>query len=233
MPGSSAASQPAEAVADFIPPLPPEIWTNIFRHLDINCLLNIAEAMPDLKELAFRPTFLDRVVFNAETDVRTIGKFVRARRQTLVYDRWIEMVPISLYVNELHFTNTVSLSSDAILHCIRHCSHLRELYCVNCVVEPAELFHVLSLKAMYVTKLEWSVYDERCYKSKLDSRSVRLINTLESSPMLKYMYVEYVTTSGDRSDFDLVLATLLHAASSADTSGWPAETSCAKCENLP
>ncbi|KAH6945530.1 hypothetical protein HPB50_008876 [Hyalomma asiaticum] len=113
---------------------------------------------------------------------RTISQFVQATRRELVRD-----VPITEYVRELHFTYCALLPSNVILRCAQYCYNLRELYCANCVVEPAELFRLLSLKLTCVTTLHWSLYDACYYESKLDNGSIRLIMALPTLPQLKSM----------------------------------------------
>ncbi|KAH6925463.1 hypothetical protein HPB50_005712 [Hyalomma asiaticum] len=184
-----SASQSRDEVSSVVTPFPPEVWMEIFRSLDINSLLNVAEAFPNLKDFAFAPAFVRRVSFDPETDERTILKFVQATHREPGRD-----VPITEYVSELHFTNCTSLSSSAILHCAQYCNNLRLLDCVKCVVEPSELFRLLSMKLTCVTTLQWSLYDERCYKFK-HRLSVRLINTFPPLPQLESMFMECSTST--------------------------------------
>ncbi|KAL1421585.1 hypothetical protein MTO96_023020 [Rhipicephalus appendiculatus] len=99
----------------------------------------------------------------------------------------------SLYTSESYALPVgFTLSSNVILDCARRCENLRELRCVNCHVEPILLFCLLSLKLTRVTKLEWTLYEEIFYKSRLDRYAVALIEDFDKleGPQLITMYVE-------------------------------------------
>ncbi|KAH6925458.1 hypothetical protein HPB50_005707 [Hyalomma asiaticum] len=158
MSSSFQAPQLNQEAANYVPRLPPEVWTEVFRRLDIESLFNVAEAAPECECFAFSPTVVKRVTFDQETDERIITKFVRTTREELGQHSRTENVPISSHARELHFTDCIALTSETILGCAQNCCNLREMYCVNCVVEPAELFVLLSRTLKCVRKLEWTMY---------------------------------------------------------------------------
>ncbi|KAH7971881.1 hypothetical protein HPB52_003646 [Rhipicephalus sanguineus] len=194
----AAASQPTRhAHVDFLALLPPEVWTEVFRHLDIESLVNMAQAAPELKCLALSPTILRRVTFDPDADERTVGMFLRATREELDVQSQVKDVLVAAYVEEMRLANCLVLSSGVILDCIQQCDNLRQLYCVNCVVEPAELFVLLSTKLIRVTKLEWSLHDEKHYESRLNAEDIAIIGIFSKSegPKVATMYVEVVATA--------------------------------------
>ncbi|KAH7973636.1 hypothetical protein HPB49_003475 [Dermacentor silvarum] len=195
MSSSTELAQRNRAAPNFIGPFPPEVWRNIFRHLDATSLLVMAEAVPKLKRFAFCSKIVRRVTFDPETDERAIKKFLGATREQLIDDQ-VEKVPLAVHVRLLRFTNCLALSSEVILNCAGYCYNLRELYCVNCLVEPPKLFDLLSLKLPGVKKLEWSLYEDSYYKSWLDSHAVTHIRTFPKfqGPKINTMYVELVVT---------------------------------------
>ncbi|KAL3205280.1 hypothetical protein MRX96_011178 [Rhipicephalus microplus] len=195
---SPSAIEPQPATydhADFAALLPPEIWTEIFRHLDIESLVNMVEAAPALECFALNRTTLRSVTFEPEADDRTVGLFLQVTREQMDIQDQANDLPLSAPVEELRFTNCLLLHSVVILDCVQHCDNLRELYCVNCVVEPDELFFLLSVTR--VAKLEWSLHDEKYYESKLNLDKIGLISNLSKSngPKLATMYVEMVPTA--------------------------------------
>ncbi|KAL1426972.1 hypothetical protein MTO96_003268 [Rhipicephalus appendiculatus] len=141
-PSSPAAPQPSSTVSDLVPRLPNELWMRIFWYLDCHSLLNMARAVPQWRHLAFTPTVARNVTFGKETEERTIKSFLSLRRKKLPCDKKNE-ARLSNDVRKLHFTNCVALPSDTILHCSRSCRYVQELYCVNCVVEPFDVFRYL------------------------------------------------------------------------------------------
>ncbi|KAH7971880.1 hypothetical protein HPB52_003645 [Rhipicephalus sanguineus] len=201
----AAASQPTRhAHVDFLALLPPEVWTEVFRHLDIESLVNMAQVAPELECLALSPTILRRVTFDPEADERTVGMFLRATREKLDVQNLVKDVPVAAYVEELRLANCLVLSSGVILECVQRCDNLRELYCINCVVEPAELFFLLSTKLTRVTKLEWSLHDEKHYESRLNAEEIAPIGIFSKSegPKVVTMYVEVSVT--ERTEFLLL-----------------------------
>ncbi|KAL1444474.1 hypothetical protein MTO96_029786 [Rhipicephalus appendiculatus] len=104
---SHAPSQPMRAVSNFLPSLPPELWAEIYRRLDIESLLNLAEAVPQWKHLAFNPTVVRSVTFDQGSDERIVKKFLLTKREKLVQEKQIQEVPLALGVpraaiDELH-----------------------------------------------------------------------------------------------------------------------------------
>ncbi|KAH7971882.1 hypothetical protein HPB52_003647 [Rhipicephalus sanguineus] len=193
---SAEASQPTCARASPMGLLPPEVWTVVFGHLDIEPLLNMVEAVPELKCFALTPTILQRVTVAQETDEPKIKEYQQVTRQELDISSQDRDVPLTAYVHELRFTNCLALSSDAILGCAALCANLRELCCVNCVVEPGELFVLLSTRLTRVTNLEWSIHDEASYKSRLNANVTLQITGFSESegPRIETMYVEVAAT---------------------------------------
>ncbi|KAH8028304.1 hypothetical protein HPB51_014960 [Rhipicephalus microplus] len=172
--------------------LPSVVSIEIFRHLDIESLLNLAEAVPECKWLAFSPTVVRNVHFDQGADAAAIEKFLQATRGELVSEECVENDKLAAHVRELRMTNCVALSSSAILECAEGCQNLRELHLVNCLVDPVKLFHLLCQLAS-VKKLEWSLHHEYFYKPWLHSRSadgIEIVPKLEG-PTLSVMYVEY------------------------------------------
>ncbi|KAL3205276.1 hypothetical protein MRX96_011174 [Rhipicephalus microplus] len=172
--------------------LPSVVSIEIFRHLDIESLLNLAEAVPECKWLAFSPTVVRNVHFDQGADAAAIEKFLQATRGELVSEECVENDKLAAHVRELRMTNCVALSSSAILECAEGCHNLRELHLVNCLVDPVKLFHLLCQLAS-VKKLEWSLHHEYFYKPWLHSRSadgIEIVPKLEG-PTLNVMYVEY------------------------------------------
>ncbi|KAH7971885.1 hypothetical protein HPB52_003650 [Rhipicephalus sanguineus] len=185
-----AASQPSRVASDFVAPLPPELWVEIFRHLDVESLLNLAEAVPQWKDLAFSPTVVRSVTFDQGTDERIVEKFLLATRENLVREE-IRNKWLALDVRELRLTNCIALPSEVIIDVTRRCYNLRELYCVNCVVEPYELFRHLCWFVQGIKKVEWTLYDKRYYRYE-DSLDVWPIEHLYGgmAPGINEMYVE-------------------------------------------
>ncbi|KAL1444489.1 hypothetical protein MTO96_029801 [Rhipicephalus appendiculatus] len=183
-------------VANIFARLPPEVWAQILRIMDIETLMNMCAAAPELKSLAFSPTNMRIVRTDPETEFRTIEKFPKETRKELVLGNHVTDVSISVDVRELHFTNCLALSPGVIIDCARSCSNLRELYCVGCVVEPDKLFVLLSEILHGLEKLEWSLHCKDYYESNLDAYVLRRIPsyyTLEG-PRLRSMYVEVAVT---------------------------------------
>ncbi|KAL1444486.1 hypothetical protein MTO96_029798 [Rhipicephalus appendiculatus] len=156
----------------------------------------MAQAAPELKYLAFSRTVLRSVTINAATDEETIKNILQATGDELDPESLEENLPLVEHVRQLRFTNCHALFYDAIIDIARCCYNLRELYCVNCLVEPAALFAVLSLTLRCVTKLEWSLYDERHYESRLGGHAVDEIAAVSESnrPNVEVMYVEMTVT---------------------------------------
>ncbi|KAL1435162.1 hypothetical protein MTO96_011090 [Rhipicephalus appendiculatus] len=148
MPSSSPAFQPKPTAENIVGLLVPDVWTKILCYLDAKTLMNVSEAVPELKALAFSPT---------ET----------TRQQPVVEDNPTENVLLVSSIRELRFAKCPTLSSAAILDCADRCSNLRELDCVKCVVEPAQLFVLLSLKLSSVRKLQWSLHEHHRYRARL------------------------------------------------------------------
>ncbi|KAH6926754.1 hypothetical protein HPB50_021464 [Hyalomma asiaticum] len=192
MSSSATEPQPAEAAASIVTRLPPELWTMMFRCFDLESIFTVAEALPECKSLALSPTVVKTVDFDVETDERIITKFLQTTREEVDQDGRTENVPISSDVRVLRFTNCIALTSKAILECAQPCCNLRELYCVNCVVEPAGLFTLLSRTLKSVTKLEWTLYEHDYYESRLGSRALMQIEIVPASegPNIQTMYVE-------------------------------------------
>ncbi|KAH7971649.1 hypothetical protein HPB52_001147 [Rhipicephalus sanguineus] len=172
MPSSSPALQPKPAAEHFSRPLVPDAWVEIMRYLDAKTLMNLAEAMPELKGLVFSPTILRSVTFEGDIDGNLIQRFLQeaTRQLPVVEDHLTENVLLVSVIQELWFASCPTLSSEVILHSAGRCFNLRELYCVKCVVEPAQLFVLLSLELRSVTKLQWSLYDDHRYKARLTAR---------------------------------------------------------------
>ncbi|KAL1444487.1 hypothetical protein MTO96_029799 [Rhipicephalus appendiculatus] len=235
---SAAAYQPTRHVyADFLALLPHDAWTEVFRRLDIETLVNMAKAAPELKRLAFSPTILRSVAFDPEADRRTVRMFLRATRKEVDAENLVKEVPVATYVQELRFTNCLVLSSRVILDCMQHCNNLRQLYCVNCVVEPVELFVLLSTKLTSVTKLEWSLHDETHYESMLNVEDIARICTFSKSvgPKLVTMYVEVCVTEKTELLLEQVLprcGMLRHLHVHAVVKGHPRASSMATCHRV-
>ncbi|KAH6925456.1 hypothetical protein HPB50_005705 [Hyalomma asiaticum] len=189
--------QLSQAAANDIPRLPPELWAEIFRRLDLESLINVAEAVPECECLALSPTVLKRVNFDMETDEHIISKFLRTTREEDDHDGHTENVPLSSHVRELCFNNGRAIHCNVILNCAEQCRNLRELCCVNCLVHPAELFNLLSVTLKRVTKLEWTLYEESCYPRGLDHVTLQQIETRAASegPKILAMYVELDRTT--------------------------------------
>ncbi|KAH6944699.1 hypothetical protein HPB50_004560 [Hyalomma asiaticum] len=81
---SAAGPDPTKAAANLKTCLPREVWVEIFRHLDVETLLTVAEAVPELKCLALSPAVVERVTFEMTTDKRIITKFLLMARQEMV-----------------------------------------------------------------------------------------------------------------------------------------------------
>ncbi|KAL1444493.1 hypothetical protein MTO96_029805 [Rhipicephalus appendiculatus] len=176
--------------------LPPELLTLIFWHMDIETLSNMCDAAPKLKSLAFCPTIMKIVRIDPETDFRTVRKFPQETRQELVLGNDVTVVPISVDVRELHFTNCLTLPSTVIMACGQSCINLRELYCVNCLVEPDKIFVLLFEILQGLEKLEWSLHHDDYYQTKLDDQAISEIRSYRKSegPRLRSMYVEVAVT---------------------------------------
>ncbi|KAL1476661.1 hypothetical protein MTO96_036343 [Rhipicephalus appendiculatus] len=115
---SAAASQPTmQAHTDFLAPSPPEVWTEVFLHFDIDTLVN---------------SILRSVTFDPDADERVVGMFLRAKREQLDVQNQVKDVPYAAYVEELRLAHCLVPSSGVIFDCIQHCANLRQLYCVNC-----------------------------------------------------------------------------------------------------
>ncbi|KAL1444482.1 hypothetical protein MTO96_029794 [Rhipicephalus appendiculatus] len=190
MSSSTTASQSTPTYADLLALFPTEVWVQICRHLDIESLLNVVQAAPELKCLEFSPAIAQCVTADPQTDERTIRKFLQATRQGLDVQDHKNDVPLAVHVEELHLTNCLALYSRVILDCVKQCQNLRELYCVNCLVEPAQLFVLLSRKLTRVTRLEWSLHNKEYYKTKLDNLSGSFRTS--EGPKVRAMYVELV-----------------------------------------
>ncbi|KAH6925457.1 hypothetical protein HPB50_005706 [Hyalomma asiaticum] len=166
----------------------------MFRYLDAESLLNVAKAVPEFRTLAFLSTVIKRASFDPESHEGTVEMFLRA---THVATSGGRPIPIAARVQELWFTNCITLFSDVITQHARACYNLRELHCVNCIVDPAELFGLMCERVERLTKLEWSLYDQRYYEFSNDARSaVHHICTFPASrqPRLNTMYVEVSPT---------------------------------------
>ncbi|KAL3198183.1 hypothetical protein MRX96_014523 [Rhipicephalus microplus] len=147
------ASRATLAPTRFPAALPPEVWAEIFRKLDIESLLNVADATgPAWRRLIFSATLLRSVTFDRKTDERILRKFLLATREEFVEDKPVGNVPFTLQVRELRFATFFTLSSEVILDCVGRCQNLRGLHCVNCCVEPTRLFSLLSLRLRRVTR---------------------------------------------------------------------------------
>ncbi|KAL1444485.1 hypothetical protein MTO96_029797 [Rhipicephalus appendiculatus] len=235
---SAAAYQPTRHVyADFLALLPHDAWTEVFRRLDIETLVNVAKAAPELKCLAFSPTILRSVAFDPEADRRTVRMLLRATRKEVDVENLVMDVPLAAYVQELRFTNCLVLSSGVILDCIQHCNNLRQLYCVNCIVDPVELFVLLSTKLTRVTKLEWSLHDEEHYESMLNVEDIARICTFSKSegPKLVTMYVEVCVTEKTELLLEQVLprcGMLRHLHVHAVVKGHPRASCMATCHRV-
>ncbi|KAL3210740.1 hypothetical protein MRX96_008680 [Rhipicephalus microplus] len=109
----------------------------------------------------------------------------------------VQGVPLVVYVRRLRFNNCLAFPSSSILDVARYCRNLRELSCVNCIVEPNALFDLLALQLTGVTKLEWSLHEDGHYKTWLDKRTVTHLRTFPrlQGPRLNTMYVEVAVTS--------------------------------------
>ncbi|KAL1416466.1 hypothetical protein MTO96_000745 [Rhipicephalus appendiculatus] len=193
MSSTTAASQP---VANIGALLPAEVWTKVFRHMDIETLLNMCEAAPELKSIAFSPRVTQIVRTDPQTNFRTVEKFPTETRKALVLGNHVTVVSISVDVRQLHFTNCLALPSRVIIACAQSCNNLRELYCVNCLVEPDKLFNLLSGILQGLEKLEWSLFHFDYYESKLDDHVISSMRPYRKSkgPLLRSMYVEVVVT---------------------------------------
>ncbi|KAL1416467.1 hypothetical protein MTO96_000746 [Rhipicephalus appendiculatus] len=193
MPSTTAASQP---VASIVALLPPEVWTLIFWHMDIETLSNMCEAVPQLQSLAFSPIITQIVRTDPATSFRKVLKFPQQTRKGLVLGNHVTDVSISVDVRQLHFTECLTLPSRVIITCARSCSKLRELYCVNCLVEPDKLFDLLSGTLQSLEKLEWSLHHYDYYDTKLDGNIIDRVRSYRKSegPRLRSMYVEVVVT---------------------------------------
>ncbi|KAL1435163.1 hypothetical protein MTO96_011091 [Rhipicephalus appendiculatus] len=194
MPSSSPASQPKPAAENIVGLLVPDVWTKILRYLDAKTLMNVSEAVPELKALAFSPTVLRSVKFEGGVDEACIRKFLQetTRQQPVVEDNPTENVLLVSSIRELRFAKCPTLSSAAILDCADRCSNLRELDCVKCVVEPAQLFVLLSLKLSSVRKLQWSLHEHHRYRARLYGEATMPIRDVpaQQRPLLEAMYVE-------------------------------------------
>ncbi|KAH6945773.1 hypothetical protein HPB50_009852 [Hyalomma asiaticum] len=197
MSSSTGGPQLTHAAANYISRLPPEVLTEIFRRLDIKSLLNVAETLPEWKCLAFSSSVLKTVTFGQGTDVRTIMKFLVTTRKEIDHNGHTKNVPISENVRELCFTTVFRLPCSVILDCCKKCHNLRELYCVNSLVHPAELFILLSVTLKFVTKLEWTLYEEVYYDFPGEVPALRQIETIHPSegPEILAMYIEQVCTT--------------------------------------
>ncbi|KAH7971878.1 hypothetical protein HPB52_003643 [Rhipicephalus sanguineus] len=164
----------------------------MFRYMDAESLLNMAEATPELKSFVFSSTIMKSVTFNPASDERTIEKFMQRAREELIQER---NVPAVSCVQELHFTNCLTLPSSCILECADSCLNLRELHCVNCPVDPAELFEYLCLRLTCLEKLEWSLYDKVCRDVLAIVGYMHYFWKLQR-PMVSKVYVEVQVTRG-------------------------------------
>ncbi|KAH6925881.1 hypothetical protein HPB50_011500 [Hyalomma asiaticum] len=173
-----------------LPHLPPEVLTVIFRYLDVESLLNAAEAVPTWKRLALYPTVVRTVTVDLETGAPVVKKFLRETREEPVQGGRTEKRPLSSHVRELCFTNCIALRSEVILGCARQCRNLRELYCVNCSVEADQLFVLLSNRLTCLTRLEWTLRVKTYEATWAVWRFVERSNT--EGPRITAMYVELV-----------------------------------------
>ncbi|KAH6927045.1 hypothetical protein HPB50_025360 [Hyalomma asiaticum] len=199
MSSCATSSQPTPATANFIGPLLPDIWIEVFRYLDAQSLMNMAEAVPEVKSTAFSRTILRRVTFAPETNEQTVNKFLEAIDEKLVQDKQQADDARSLHpVEELRFTGCRTLPSRAIIICAGHFSNLRELYCVKCVLQPDELFSMLSLRLKCLKTLHWSIFDCHICELKMYSDAMLEIRSLamsDVSPSVNSMYVEVAATA--------------------------------------
>lgn len=199
MSSCTASSQPTPATANLIGPLLPDTWMEVFRYLDAQSLMNMAEAVPEVKSTAFSRTILRRVTFVPETNEQTVNKFLEAIDEKLVQDKQQADDARPLHpVEELCFTGCRTLPSRAIISCAGHFSNLRELYCVKCVLQPDELFSMLSLKLKCLKTLHWSIFDCHSCESKMYSNAMLEIRSLamsKVSPSINTMYVEVAATA--------------------------------------
>ncbi|KAH6925459.1 hypothetical protein HPB50_005708 [Hyalomma asiaticum] len=193
----SGAPELTQTAANYIQRLPPEVLMQIFRRLDIKSLLNVAETTPEWKCLAFSSAALKTVTFGQGTDVRTIMKFLATTHEEIDDDGHTKSLPISEHVRELCFTTVFTLPCSVILDCCKRCHNLHELYCVNYVVHPAQLFIILSVTLKFVTKLEWTLYEELYYDFHGEDAALRQIEAIPPSegPEILAMYVEQVRTT--------------------------------------
>ncbi|KAL1427287.1 hypothetical protein MTO96_017576 [Rhipicephalus appendiculatus] len=201
-PSSPASSQTTYTVSDFVPRLPDELWINIFRYLDFQSLLNVAQAAPVWRRLAFSPTVARNVTFAKETDERTLRNFRIERREKLPWDKKKEP-KLSSDVRNLHCRNCIALPHGAIIDVMGHCRNLQELYCVNCVVEPYDFFRYLCGIGVCIRKVEWTLYDERYYKcqNSLDVGPIQRFNR-EVGPDICELYVELVRSDASQAPRD-------------------------------
>ncbi|KAH6948120.1 hypothetical protein HPB50_023058 [Hyalomma asiaticum] len=192
----TAGSQPTLATANFIGPLLLDVWNAVFRYLDAESAMNMAEAVPELKSTAFSRTILRRVTFGPQTNEHTVRKFVELLdEQPAQHDyhaHGSRVRPFRL-VEALRFTGCRTLPSPTIINSAGLFSNLRELYCVGCVVEPGKLFVILSQKLRCLETLQWSLFDGHFYNFKVcweAAEEIRSLDKLEVSPSINSMYVE-------------------------------------------
>ncbi|KAL3205271.1 hypothetical protein MRX96_011169 [Rhipicephalus microplus] len=199
---TTASFQPSSNVFTL---LPPEVWRQILRSMDIETLFNMCEAAPDLASLAFSATTMKIVRIDPETDFGTVQKFLKQTRIGVALGKHMTVVSTSVDVRELHFTDCVALPPGVVIHCARSCCNIRELHCVGCVVEPDKLFVLLSKTLHGLDKLEWSLHWKDYYVSKLDSHVTDEIRWYrrKEGPRLRSMYVEVAVTCANA---DLLLA---------------------------
>ncbi|KAH7972441.1 hypothetical protein HPB52_012129 [Rhipicephalus sanguineus] len=149
---------------------PPEVWTEISRHMAIEYLLNMAEAAHVMKCFVLSPDEFadcDRQSGRRRADDQRVSAGNTPGARHLQPGE-------TLHVQELRLPNCLAQSSEVILGCAAICEDLREL---NCVLETAELFLLLSTTLASVTKLECELHEAR---SRLSTKVSGLISGLPS-----------------------------------------------------
>ncbi|KAK8762910.1 hypothetical protein V5799_034481 [Amblyomma americanum] len=149
-------------------------------------------ASRSLKKIALQADLVRNLTFSPDTDELTLQRFLRAKR--------------SHRVRQLRFTNCLVLPPNILLGFAETCEYLQELHCVNCVVEPCELFGLVAMKLKRLRQLEWSIHDAHFYASPI-GESVAEIATCQKSLELKIkaMYVELVATTTHAYLLELIL----------------------------
>ncbi|KAH6933443.1 hypothetical protein HPB50_014875 [Hyalomma asiaticum] len=152
MSSSSRAPQLTQVAANYMPRLLPEVWAEVFRRLDIESL----QRGPGSARVGVLCVYRHS---REESDFRSGNR--RAHHHEVRGDDTRRTGPARPHAEradlftcpKLRFTNCIALTSEAILGCAQHCCKLRELCCINCIVEPAELFILLSRTLKCVRKL--------------------------------------------------------------------------------